>query len=133
MGKGDMARMYKYMSAEDQRTFDRWLKANTIISLIFATGLIAMAFAGSTSVGLREEAVAANASGDCTVSSCLEKVQVDHQSSSAITSANGSRMTSMATKCPAARGANAATTSRRPRPIKPAETARGHPIPGLTP
>ena len=49
MGKGDMARMYKYMSAEDQRTFDRWLKANTIISLIFATGLIAMAFAGSTS------------------------------------------------------------------------------------
>ncbi|MGC2074297.1 MAG: hypothetical protein WA694_23775 [Pseudolabrys sp.] len=76
MGKGDMARMYKYMSAEDQRTFDRWLKANTIISLIFATGLIAMAFAGSTSVGLREEAVAANASGDCTVSSCLEKVQI---------------------------------------------------------
>ena len=72
MGKGDIARMYKYMSAEDQRTFDRWLQANTIISLIFATGLIAMAFAGSTTVGLREEAV----SGDCTVSSCLEKVQI---------------------------------------------------------
>jgi hypothetical protein len=47
-----------------------------MISLIFATGLIAMAFAGSTAVGLREEAVAANASGDCTVSSCLEKVQI---------------------------------------------------------
>jgi hypothetical protein len=29
MGKGDIARMYKYMSAEDQRTFDRWLNANT--------------------------------------------------------------------------------------------------------
>ena len=28
MGKSDIARMYKYMSAEDQRTFDRWLKAN---------------------------------------------------------------------------------------------------------
>ena len=76
MGKSDIARMYKYMSAEDQRTFDRWLQANTIISLIFATGLIAMSFAGSTAVGPREEAVAANASGDCTASSCLEKVQI---------------------------------------------------------
>jgi hypothetical protein len=75
MGKGDIARMYKYMSAEDQRTFDHWLKANTIIGLIFATGLFAMAFAGSTAFGLRKEAVAANATGDCTDSSCLEKVQ----------------------------------------------------------
>jgi len=76
MNKGEIARYYKFMPPEDQRTFDRWLKANTIISLIFATGLIAMAFAGSTAAGLREEAVAANASGDCTVSSCLEKVQI---------------------------------------------------------
>ena len=43
MGKGDIARMYKYMSAEDQRIFYHWLKANTIIGLIFTTGLFGRA------------------------------------------------------------------------------------------
>ena len=56
MGKSDYARLYKFMSPEDQRTFDRWLKANCIIGLLFTILIIAMAAAGSNSTGLREAA-----------------------------------------------------------------------------
>ena len=54
MGKGRTALYYRRLSAEDQRTFDRWLKANAIVGAIFATGLIAMALTGSKSVGPRD-------------------------------------------------------------------------------
>ena len=39
----------------------------------------------------------------------------------------------MASMCPSASGAIAASRSGRPRPISPADTASGHPMPGLTP
>lgn len=38
---------YADMSAADQRTFDRWLKANLVIGSIFASALVAMALIGS--------------------------------------------------------------------------------------
>ena len=49
MGKSDAALNYKSMSPDDRRSFDRWLKANAIFGLIFAAGVVAMAFAGSMS------------------------------------------------------------------------------------
>jgi hypothetical protein len=58
MGKGHTAFYYRRLSAEDQRTFDRWLKANAIVGAILATGLIAMALTGSRSVGPRDAEVA---------------------------------------------------------------------------
>ena len=58
MGKGRIASYYRELSPEDQRTFDRWLKANAIVGAIFATGLIVMALTGSRSVGPRDAEVA---------------------------------------------------------------------------
>ena len=60
MGKSDAALNYKSMSPEDRRSFDRWLKANAIFGLIFAAGVVAMAFAGSRTVGLRDATMADN-------------------------------------------------------------------------
>src|SRR5499427_6700697 len=51
MGQDSIGFYYSRLSPEDQRTFDRWLKANAIVGAIFATGLIAMALTGSGSVG----------------------------------------------------------------------------------
>jgi hypothetical protein len=48
---------YKRLSAEDRHTFDRWLLANALCGSIFAVLLIAMAFAGSGSIGQRDAAV----------------------------------------------------------------------------
>jgi len=58
MGKGGMVSYYRGLSREDQRTFDRWLKANAIVGAIFATGLIVMALTGSRSVGPRDAELA---------------------------------------------------------------------------
>jgi hypothetical protein len=44
-------RRFTPLSPEDQREFDRWLKANAILGLIIAAGLVAMALAGSNSGG----------------------------------------------------------------------------------
>jgi hypothetical protein len=60
MGRDDIARCYRTMSAEDRRTFDRWLKANAAAGLIIASGLIAMAWAGSNSAGSRDVTLANN-------------------------------------------------------------------------
>jgi hypothetical protein len=60
MGKSDAALNYKSMSPEDRRNFDRWLKANGILSLIFAAGVVAMAFAGSRTVGSRNATMGDN-------------------------------------------------------------------------
>jgi hypothetical protein len=57
---GYTSRNYMKMSSEDRRTFDRWLTANAILSLIFTVGIIAMAVAGLNSGGPRDAAVAEN-------------------------------------------------------------------------
>lgn len=49
---------YERLSAEDRRAFDRWLLANAVFGSIFAAVLVAMAFAGSRSIALRDAAVA---------------------------------------------------------------------------
>jgi hypothetical protein len=41
---------------EDQREFDRWLKANAIVALIIAVGMLAMALAGPNSSGRPDSA-----------------------------------------------------------------------------
>jgi hypothetical protein len=58
MGRCNLPPYYKRLSAEDRRTFDRWLQANAIFGSIFAAVLIAMAFAGSRSIALHDAAVA---------------------------------------------------------------------------
>jgi hypothetical protein len=58
MGKRNIAFYYEKLSPEDQHTFNRWLKANAIG--IFAIALIAMALAGSRSVGPRDAEVASS-------------------------------------------------------------------------
>jgi hypothetical protein len=58
MGKSGLASYYRGLSPEDQRTFDRWLKANAVVGAIFATGLIAMALTGARSVGPRDAELA---------------------------------------------------------------------------
>jgi len=58
MGQDSIAFYYSRLSPEDQRRFDRWLKANAIVGAILATGLIAMALTGSKSVGPRDAEVA---------------------------------------------------------------------------
>jgi len=58
MGQDSIGFYYSRLSPEDQRTFDRWLKANAIVGAIFATGLIAMALTGSGSVGPQDAEVA---------------------------------------------------------------------------
>ena len=45
------------LSPEDQREFDRWLKANAIVALIIMVGMLAMALAGSHSLGRPDAAV----------------------------------------------------------------------------
>jgi hypothetical protein len=60
MGKSEAALNYKSMSLEDRRSFDRWLKANAIFGMIFAAGVVAMAFAGARTVGSRDATMAEN-------------------------------------------------------------------------
>jgi hypothetical protein len=69
MGKGEIARYYKFMSQADQRTFDRWLKANAIAGLILTIGIVAMAISGSKA---RDPAVADNTTSDCVAALCSE-------------------------------------------------------------
>lgn len=51
-----MDRRFTPLSPEDQREFDRWLKANAILGLIIAVGLLAMALAGSNCMGRPDSA-----------------------------------------------------------------------------
>jgi hypothetical protein len=60
MGKSEAALNYKSMSPEDRRSFDRWLKANAIFGMIFAAGVVAMAFAGARIVGSRDATMVEN-------------------------------------------------------------------------
>jgi hypothetical protein len=44
-------REYQALSPEDQREFDKWLKANAILGALFGIGLLTMALTGIHSVG----------------------------------------------------------------------------------
>ena len=44
MTTGSIVHLYKAMSQEDQRTFKRWAKANSVVMLIFALAFAAIAF-----------------------------------------------------------------------------------------
>ena len=46
MTKGDLIGQYKTMSADDQRTFERWLKVNLVAGSAIVAGLLFMAFGG---------------------------------------------------------------------------------------
>jgi hypothetical protein len=46
MTKGEIIGQYRNMSAQDQRTFDRWLSANLVIGSVIAAGLLFRAFGG---------------------------------------------------------------------------------------
>ncbi len=62
MGRGQIAFYYKRMSPENQRAFNRWLRANAILGSTFAAGIIAMAVAGAMSAGPHDAAVASSTS-----------------------------------------------------------------------
>jgi hypothetical protein len=53
---------YERMSPQDRRTFDRWISANAILGAVFAVGMLAMAVAGSNSLGRSDSAIAASPS-----------------------------------------------------------------------
>jgi hypothetical protein len=63
MEKGKIVEQYRSMSAEDQRTFNRWVKANAAVGLIIAAGLIAMALIGANSERPRDPILAAGKPG----------------------------------------------------------------------
>jgi hypothetical protein len=46
MTKGDIIATYRTMSAEDQQTVGRWLKANMVFGAVVIAGLLFMAFGG---------------------------------------------------------------------------------------
>lgn len=58
MGKANIWKLYRSLSSEDQRTFDRWLKANAILGLMFASLFAVMALAGWMAAGPSETTVA---------------------------------------------------------------------------
>jgi hypothetical protein len=58
MGNANIRKLYGYRSSEDKRTFDRWITANAVFGLIFATLFVAMALAGSMAVKPPENAMA---------------------------------------------------------------------------
>ena len=59
----DTCREYRSTSPEDQSKFDGWLKANAILSLILALGMLAMALAATTT-GPKSSNVAAGNSNE---------------------------------------------------------------------
>ena len=71
MDNGEIFRELKTMSAEDQRTFDRWLYANATFGAIFAAGLIAMAVASFTAGPL--ETTAATKAPDIGVAAAAQR------------------------------------------------------------
>jgi len=46
-----LSQQYEKMSLEDQRTFDRWIKANAAFGAVLALGILAMAVAGVNATG----------------------------------------------------------------------------------
>jgi hypothetical protein len=56
--RGEMINEYEKLNSEDQKTFRRWLWANTVVGAILLSGLIVLA---SKSPGDKSEATAQNA------------------------------------------------------------------------
>ena len=48
--RGEFINEYQKLNSEDQKTFRRWLWANTVVGAILLTGLIALALQGDESV-----------------------------------------------------------------------------------
>jgi hypothetical protein len=68
MARG-ILRDHQGTSPEDRRKFDGWLKANAILSLIIAVGILAMALAGLISVGRPDAAITASPKSSNSVAS----------------------------------------------------------------
>ena len=47
--RGEFINEYQKLNSEDQKTFRRWLWANTVVGAILLTGLIALALQGDQS------------------------------------------------------------------------------------
>jgi hypothetical protein len=47
--RGEIINEYQRLNLEDQKTFRRWLWANTVVGAILLTGLIALALQGDES------------------------------------------------------------------------------------
>jgi hypothetical protein len=47
--RGEFVNEYQKLNSEDQKTFRRWLWANTVVGAILLTGLIALALQGDQS------------------------------------------------------------------------------------
>jgi hypothetical protein len=58
MGNPEISTRYRSMSSKDQRAFDRWLEANSILGTIFAELFLAMAVAGWIAEGPPSAAIA---------------------------------------------------------------------------
>jgi hypothetical protein len=53
MTKGEAFHQYQHMSADEKRTFDRWLRLNAVVATVFAAGLLAMSLASTFTPGPR--------------------------------------------------------------------------------
>ena len=60
------SRDYERMSPEDQRRFDGWLKANTALGFVLFLGMVAMAWATTTTATPTSSSVAAGVSKQLT-------------------------------------------------------------------
>ena len=78
MTKRDML-LYKNMSPEDQRKYDRWLKASAVVGSIFAAAIVAMALAESNVLGTSQ------ASAKSTHAAKVGATKERHERSGAIT------------------------------------------------
>jgi hypothetical protein len=58
IGKGFILYSVARMSREDRHAFDRWLKANAVVGLMFAAALVAMALIGANSAPPGDTAIA---------------------------------------------------------------------------
>ena len=49
--RNGLSQQYERLLPEDQRTFDRWMRANAVLGAVLALGILAMAFAGFNAPG----------------------------------------------------------------------------------
>jgi len=89
MTKGEILQTYKHMAADDQRTFERWLKANAVIGSMFAAVIFAMAWAGSDASGPR------HATAQSTENTAFSARQGNDEQRTSETDGEGSRILSV--------------------------------------
>jgi len=63
MGSNGRLIQYRNLSPQDQATFRRWLWLNTVVGVIVAAGLVAMALVGSSADRSPTEVAAGAATG----------------------------------------------------------------------